>query len=138
MKIRDPHAQRYSIREMSRRPRLARNTVKKYLAAAAAGITLNGDLRSVCAAGRALMPRSKSRRSVKVYACPGQNKRAAPWPTPCAQAEKLVSVNFRGTRHDRIDRPYRSPECHVVYGQRAYSLWQTGRVKAACHRRRYA
>jgi len=112
------------------------------LAAAAAGITLNGDLRPVCAAERALVPRGESRRGVKVYACPLQNKRAAPCPTPCAKAEKLVSVNFRGTRYDRVGLPYRSPEWNAVYGQRtgverAHSLWQTGGVKAARHRRRY-
>ncbi|NMP25166.1 hypothetical protein, partial [Sulfobacillus harzensis] len=111
-------------------------------AAAAAGIRLNGDHQPVCRAARRLVPRGAARRGVQQYACPLRNKTAAPCPTPCAKAKRSVTVNFRGTRYDQIGLPYRSPAWDAVYAQRtsverAHSLWETGGVKAARHRRRY-
>ena len=111
-------------------------------AAEAAGMRLDPDHRPICAADRSLVPRGVARRGVAAWACPLQNKTAPPCPTPCAKAGKLVSVNFRGTRYDQIGLPYRSPEWDTVYAQRtsverSNSLWASGGVKAARHRRPY-
>lgn len=110
--------------------------------AQAAGMTLDEHHRPCCAARRPLAPRGQNRRGIQLWACPAQNKTAAPCPTPCAKATQRVTVNFRGTRYDAIGLPYRSDDWDRVYAQRtgverAHSLWHAGGVKAARHRRRY-
>lgn len=111
-------------------------------AAQAAGIRLGADCHPVCAAGRALVSHGRPRRGIQTWSCPLRNKTTPPCPTPCAKAQQCVSVNFRGTRYDQIGLPYRSPAWNAVYAQRtsverAHSLWESGGVKAARHRRRY-
>lgn len=111
-------------------------------AAVAAGMRLGPDYRPICGADRPLVSNGWARRGVRAWGCPLRNTTAPPCPTPCAKAGKPVSVNFRGTRYDQIGLPYRSPAWDTVYAQRtsverANSLWASGGVKAARHRRRY-
>ncbi len=111
-------------------------------AATAAGLHLGADLRPICAAGRPLAPRGPQRPGILIWACPAQNRRAAPCPTPCAKARGRVTVNHRGTRYAASGVPYGSPAWRQIYAQRtaverANSLWASAAVKAAHHRRRY-
>ena len=111
-------------------------------AATAAGLHLGTDLRPICAAGRPLAPRGQQRPGILIGACPAQNRRAAPCPTPCAKARGRVTVNHRGTRYAASGVPYGSPIGRRIYAQRtaverANSLWASAAVKTAHHRRRY-
>ncbi len=111
-------------------------------AAEAAGMRLGPDYRPICAADRPLVSHGWARRGVRSWGCPLRHQTAPACPTPCAKARQLVSVNFRGTRYDQIGLPYRSPVWDAVYAQRtsverSNSLWESGGVKAARHRRPY-
>lgn len=111
-------------------------------AATAAGLHLGPDHRPICAADRPLAPRGAQRPGIQIWACPAQNQRAAPCPTPCAKAHGRVTVNHRGDRYAASGVPYGSPIWRQIYAQRtaverANSLWASAAVKTARHRRRY-
>ena len=110
--------------------------------AVAAGMHLGTDYRPVCAQGRPLASRGEARTGVRTWACPLQNKTSSPCQSPCAKANKTVTVNFRGSRYDEIGLPYRSDAWNAVYNmrtgvERAFSVWQSQAVKDARHRRPY-
>ena len=110
--------------------------------ATAAGMHLGPDYRPVCAQGRPLASRGEARLGVRTWACPLQNKKSAPCPSPCAKDHKTVVVNFRGSRYDEIGLPYRSEAWNAVYNQRtgverAFSVFTSQAVDRAHHRRPY-
>lgn len=111
-------------------------------AATAAGMHLDADYRPICAQGRSLASRGEARRGVRTWACPLQNKKSPPCPSPCAKANKTVTVNFRGSRYDEIGLPYRSEAWNAVYNlrtgvERSFGVWTSQSVRRARHRRPY-
>lgn len=111
-------------------------------AAVACGMHLDPDHRPVCAQGLPLASRGEARRGVRTWACPLQNKKSAPCPSPCAKAHRTVTVNFRGSRYDDIGLPYRSDAWNAVYNlrtgvERSFGVWTSQAVRRAHHRRPY-